>query len=162
MYFDILRFSYFFLITCAVKLPEYGATSSPAKMANNECILSNECMTFSTMTWHINAQAEPQLCERVCSAFTGTSQAAPHALPCLSTFHFLMLGVPYSHPAQTQVPGSQLSPCLSSHRHCTLPQPFPCSPQQEINLRCTGGTSDTGLVKKTKQKPSLPLASLIY
>lgn len=47
--------------------------------------------SFSAVTWHINATAEEQLCERVCSAFTGTSQPAPHALLCLSIFHLLML-----------------------------------------------------------------------
>lgn len=118
--------------------------------------------SFSTTTWHINAQAEQQLCERVCSAFTGTSQPAPHTLPCLSTFHLLLLAVWYGHSAHTQVPGSQLSPCLSSHRHSDLA--FSLFPPRRNKFEMPRQTSDTktGLVKQTKQKPSLALAYLIW
>lgn len=120
--------------------------------------------SFSSVTWHINAQAEQQLCERVCSAFTGTAHPAPHTLFCLSIFHLLMLAVWYSHSAHTRVPGSQLSPCLSSHKPRTLTWPFPYSLQHGINLRCTGQTSDTETdsVKKTRHKPSFFLVYMIW
>lgn len=128
-------------------------------MASNEYIqklffhsdLAHKCPSRATVVW------------RVCSAFTGTSQPASHTLLCLSIFHPLMLAVWQSHTACTGVPGSQVSSCLSSHKHCTLTRPFPYSLQQGINLRCTGQKSDTetGLVK-TKQKPSLSSAYLIW
>lgn len=102
--------------------------------------------------------------------FAVPSQEPPSQLlmPCSAPlFHLLMLAVWYSHSslsAWAWVPGSQLVPCLSSHKHCTLTRPFPYSLQQGIHLRCAGQTSDTetGLVKKTKQKPSLSLAYLIW
>lgn len=56
---DLLRFCYLFFITCTANLPEYGATSLPAKTVSNKCTqvlfftapVAHKCPSRGTFVW---------------------------------------------------------------------------------------------------------------
>ena len=162
MSFDLLRFYYLFLITRTANLPDYGATSLPAKMASNECAK----VPFST-------RPEAHKCPSR-GAFVGKGLQCLHTRLPASFSHLALLwqtifplslspAVSVAHPSP-RVPGSgqpalpELPPALDPDS-----QPVPHSRQLGIHFRRSEHTSGTKIawVKKTEEKPSQPSLQLI-
>lgn len=125
MCFDLLRFSYFFLITCTANLPEYGATSSSAKMASNGWVqrlffcsdLAHKCHSRGTAVWkglqclHRNLPA------------SSSRLALPLHLPPLDAGCLMQSLSPYTSAWLSALPLPQLPQALHSDSPFSLVPP---------------------------------------